>query len=428
MQKTIAEQIFIEKCADPRLQAGSFVFAEPDYAMCPEGTFVLAQKAFEDLGVPVKHPGRLLLIQDHAVPAKDIAAATRSKAMRDFACRHAISHHYDIGRGGICHHVVMDSGLLRPGMLVVGADSHTCTYGALGVFSTGVGSTDLAAVMATGRLWFRVPKSIKVVLRGTLRPHVQGKDAALALISKLGTDGATYMSLEFAGEGMASLCMADRISMCNMAVEAGSKSALFEVDDVTRDFLKCTGEQSQQGYRTGEDRAYCRVLPLDLSEVEPLVAAPHLPSNVTKADSLSEVRIDQAFIGSCTNGRIEDMRAAASVLAGRKVHPYVRLIVIPGTQQIYRQMAREGLLDIFLDAGAVIGPPTCGPCLGDHMGVIADEEVCISTTNRNFIGRMGSAKGFVYLASPWVAAASAVRGSICIPEQLSADGCAERRG
>jgi 3-isopropylmalate/(R)-2-methylmalate dehydratase large subunit len=419
MDSTIAVRILRKKCNNHSAGIGDIVFAGVDRAMSPNGTMLLAIEAFNRIGRSLYDPDMLVIVQDHGIPAKDIATANQSRSVRMFAREHHIKNYFEIGRGGICHHIVPDSGLFRPGDLIVGSDSHTCTYGAFGAFGTGVGSTDLAAVMATGRLWFRIPSSVKVVLKGKKAKYVQGKDIILRLISILGVEGATYKVLEFTGESLLCLGISDRITICNMAVEAGAKSAIFEVDDITREYFSRFKDAGACPFlKVGPDNAYGQILELDLSTLVALVAQPFLPSNVKPAAELDGIFIDQAFIGSCTNGRIEDMRMAAGILKGKKVHPDVRLIIIPGTQEITKAMLREGLSEILVEAGAMIGPPTCGPCLGEHMGVLGDGEVCISTTNRNFVGRMGSTSSRVYLANPAVVAASAVKGRICSPEVI----------
>lgn len=419
MKCSITEKIFQSHAGEANVRTGSILFAGIDLAMGTDATMPLAIQEFNKIGRDVFDPAKIALVQDHFVPAKDIMTANYSLEMRKFAEQHRIKNYFELGRGGICHHIVPDEGLCYPGDLIVGADSHTCTYGAFGAFATGVGSTDLAAAMATGKLWFKIPAAIKVVLTGKKRAYVQGKDIILKLISILGVDGATYKALEFTGDGLADLDMSDRITICNMAIEAGGKTGIFEVDDITREyFRKFNNNKVVENLKTGEDSAYEQIIELDISAIEPLVAEPFLPSNVRAVSRVDSICINQAVLGSCTNGRIEDMQMAAGVLKGRKVHPRVRLIVIPGTQEILKQMIKENLLDVFVDAGAVISPPTCGPCLGGHMGILGDNEVCIASTNRNFVGRMGSTSSKVYLANPAVVAASAVRGEICHPEVL----------
>lgn len=420
MNSSITERIFQQHTKEKDIKVGSILFADVDLAVGTDATMPLAIKEFKATGKKVFNPEQIALVQDHFVPAKDIASANHSQEMRIFAREENIRNYFELGRGGICHHIVPDSGLCYPGDLIVGADSHTCTYGAFGAFATGVGSTDLAAVMATGKLWFRVPQAIKVVLYGRKREYVQGKDIILKLISMLGVDGATYKALEFTGEGLTDLDMSDRITICNMAIEAGGKTGIFEVDDVTIEYFeRFQNKRMVQILKTGDDSAYEQVIGLDISLIEPLVAEPFLPSKVRPASEFKSLIIDQAVLGSCTNGRLEDMRMAARVLKGRHVHPGVRLIVIPGTQEILKSMIEEGLLNIFIDAGAMISPPTCGPCLGGHMGILGDNEVCISSSNRNFVGRMGSTSSKVYLANPAIVAASAVHGAICHPEVFS---------
>lgn len=416
---TITEKIFNNHCDGKTVKPGSILFAHIDLAMGTDATMPIAIKEFLKTGRKVFDPSKIVLVQDHFVPAKDIASSNYSREMRLFAREHGIENYFELGRGGICHHIVPDSGLCYPGDLIVGADSHTCTYGAFGSFATGVGSTDLAAAMATGKLWFKVPGSIKVVLTGKKNRYVQGKDIILKLISMLGVDGATYKALEFTGAGLKGLDMADRITMCNMAIEAGAKTGIFGVDEITADyFKKFEGGREVFRLKADEDAEYEQEIELCISDIEPLVAEPYLPSKVRPASALKGIEIDQAFIGSCTNGRIEDMRQAAMILANSRVHPRVRLIVIPGTQEILKTMAREGLVETFVASGATISSPTCGPCLGGHMGVLADNEVCIATSNRNFVGRMGSTSSRVFLANAAVVAASAVKGEICHPEVI----------
>ena len=367
----------------------------------------------------MKYPEKVVLVLDHFVPAKDIRSAEQCKTVRDFAAEQGIRHFYDVGKAGVEHALLPELGLVRPGMLIIGADSHTCTYGALGCVSTGVGSTDMAAAMLTGRLWFRVPEGIKIVLEGSLRPYVTGKDVILTLIGMLGVDGATYRSLEFFG-ATHSLSAEDRLTIANMAVECGAKNAFFPVDDIARSYLSSRGAEfsEEDVFLPDEDAAYERTLTLDLSEVMPTVAFPHLPSNVKVfgRDVPDGIKIDQVVIGSCTNGRLSDMRAAASVMKGRKVADGVRCIVIPATMEVYRNCLDEGLISVFLDSGAVVSTPTCGPCLGGYMGILAHGERAVSTTNRNFVGRMGDVTSEVYLASPYVAAESAIRGVLACPE------------
>ncbi|MBM7865948.1 homoaconitate hydratase family protein [Heliobacterium gestii] len=419
MGKTMAEKIFQAHNGGKEVKTGEIVFANVDLVMGTDATVPLAIGEFEKIGKAVFDPAKVVLVQDHFVPARDTNTANLSNQMRQFARKHGITHHVEVGRGGICHHYVPDSGLCNPGDLIIGADSHTTTYGAFGALGTGVGSTDFAAAMATGRLWFKVPPAIKVVLTGKKKKYVQGKDIILKLISMIGVDGAAYKSLEFTGPSLKHLDMADRITICNMAVEAGAKAGIFEVDDVTADYFKKYHKKKDiLRLKADADAEYVQEIPISISDLEPLVAEPYLPSKVKGVKELQEIAVDQVFIGSCTNGRMEDMRQAAKILSKRRVHPDVRLIVIPGTYAILEEMAEEGIMETFIAAGASVQSPTCGPCCGGHTGILGDDEVCLSTSNRNFVGRMGSPSSRVYLANPAVAAASAVAGKIIHPEDL----------
>lgn len=421
MNGTISQRIFQRHARGRPVRPGEILHADVDLIMATDG-FAGILRMVEEIGGRPEAIDRFVAIADHHVPANTVQAANTALAGRALARKFGLRHYYDVGRGGICHHLVPELGLVRPGNLVIGADSHTVTYGAFGAFSTGLGGADAAVAVATGQLWFRVPEAYKVVLRGEKGPYVQGKDIILTLLSMLGPSGAVYKALEFTGDALPGLTIADRVTVSNMVVEMGAKAGIFEVDDVTRGYFDRT-----HGYRvpaadcllTGDDSAYERVIPLDISAIEPVVAMPDLPSNARPVRALKGIRVDQALIGSCTNGRMEDMRMAAEVLRGRAAHPDVRLIVLPGTQRMYGQMIREGLAEIFLDAGAIIGPPTCGPCAGVHMGMLGDGETCISCTNRNFTGRMGSPKAAVYLGNPAVVAAAAVKGEICHPEEVT---------
>ena len=361
---------------------------------------------------------KIALVMDHFIPNKDIKSAENCKCCREFACRHEITNYFDVGDMGIEHALLPEKGLVVAGDAVIGADSHTCTYGALGAFSTGVGSTDMAAGMVTGKAWFKVPSAIKFQLVGKPAKWVSGKDVILHIIGMIGVDGALYKSMEFVGEGIRNLSMDDRFTICNMAIEAGGKNGIFPVDELAVEYMKEHSKREFTVYEADEDAEYDETYVIDLSELKPTVSFPHLPSNTRTIDQVGEVKVDQAVIGSCTNGRIEDMRIAAEVLKGRKIAKGVRCIVIPATQSIYLQAMKEGLLEIFIEAGAVVSTPTCGPCLGGYMGILAAGERCISTTNRNFVGRMGHVDSEVYLASPAVAAASAVAGKIICPCQL----------
>ena len=361
---------------------------------------------------------KIALVMDHFIPNKDIKSAENCKCCREFACRHEITNYFDVGDMGIEHALLPEKGLVVAGDAVIGADSHTCTYGALGAFSTGVGSTDMAAGMVTGKAWFKVPSAIKFELVGKPSKWVSGKDVILHIIGMIGVDGALYKSMEFVGEGIKTLSMDDRFTICNMAIEAGGKNGIFPVDELAVEYMKEHSKRAFTVYEADEDAEYDETYVIDLSQLKPTVSFPHLPSNTRTIDQVGEVKVDQAVIGSCTNGRIEDMRIAAEVLKGRKIAKGVRCIVIPATQSIYLQAMKEGLLEIFIEAGAVVSTPTCGPCLGGYMGILAAGERCISTTNRNFVGRMGHVDSEVYLASPAVAAASAVAGKIICPCQL----------
>ncbi len=415
--KTIAEKILSAKSGEDAY-AGQIVNAEVDYVMVNDVTGPIAFREFEELGMePVRE--RMVLIPDHYVPNKDVASAEQAKEMREFARRYAIDNYFEVGRSGVCHQLMVDEGFAAPGRLIVGADSHTCTYGGLGAFSTGVGSTEAAAVFATGRLWFKVPESIKVLLSGDFRPGVGGKDLVIRIISDIGVDGATYKTFEFAGDGVAQVPVSDRLTIANMAIEAGGKAGIFPCDPSTEEYIAETVKGDYRVYEADDDAQYCLTLHYDLGELEPMVAFPHLPEN-GRAVKDSDVSIDQAWLGSCTNGRIEDLRIAAEVVKGRTVHPDVRFIVVPASPRVYRQAMKEGLLEIFMEAGAYVSGPTCGACLGGHMGILAAGERCVASTNRNFIGRMGHKDSEVYLAGPGVVAASAVAGRIVAPDDLEA--------
>jgi 3-isopropylmalate/(R)-2-methylmalate dehydratase large subunit len=396
-----------------------------DVVLANDITAPIAIREFEKLGVegtPLKvfDPDRVVMVADHFAPNKDIQSAEQCLVMRQFARVQGLSHYFDVGCMGIEHVLLPEQGLVAPGDIVVGADSHTCTYGALGAFATGMGSTDIAVAMATGRVWLRVPETIRVVYHGELRPWVGGKDLILYTIGQIGVSGARYKTIEFAGPVIAErfLPMADRFTMANMAIEAGGKAGLFTVDDATQAYVDGRVSRPYRAYSADADATYADVVEIDVGQIEPQVAFPHLPENVCPVSEADDVRIDQAVIGSCTNGRLEDLRVAAELLRGRRVHPDVRCIVIPGTQQVYLDALREGLMEVFVEAGAAVSTPTCGPCLGGHMGVLAAGERAVSTTNRNFRGRMGHPESEVYLAGPAVAAASAVAGRIATPEEV----------
>lgn len=420
MKMTATQKIFARHAGRDSVVAGELVTADVDLVLGNDITSPVAIKEMKKAGDKVKYPDRIALVLDHFVPAKDIKSAEQCKTVRDFAKEQGINHFYDVGKAGIEHALLPELGLVRPASLIIGADSHTCTYGALGCVSTGVGSTDMAAAMLTGKLWFRVPAAIKITLRGKLRRYVTGKDVILTLIGILGVDGATYKSLEFFGD-VASLTVDERLTIANMAIECGAKNAFFPIDDAAREYLSSRGVtfSPEDEVTPDTDAEYEREIMLDLSSVMPTVAFPHLPSNVRffGKDVPDGIKIDQSVIGSCTNGRISDMRAAASVMKGRKVADGVRCIVIPATQEVYKQCVDEGLVDIFIESGAAVSTPTCGPCLGGYMGILAHGERAVATTNRNFVGRMGDTTSEVYLASPYVAAESAIQGVLACPKE-----------
>lgn len=419
MGQTITEKILMAHTDLKDIAPGQLINARVDIALGNDITAPIAIREFRAAGgTKVFDKNKVALVLDHFTPNKDINSAEQCKTVREFAVEHGVVHFYEGGQVGVEHALLPEKGIVLPGDLVVGADSHTCTYGALGAFATGVGSTDLAAAMLTGELWFKVPESIKFVVYGKLSKWVSGKDLILNIIGRIGVDGALYQAMEFTGETIAALPMADRLSMANMAIEAGAKNGIFAPDAVTEAYVKPRAKRPYQFYASDADAVYSQTIEIDASELEPQVAFPHLPSNVKGVSEAGNVRIDQSLIGSCTNGRIEDLRIAAQILKNRKAAPYVRLIVVPATPLIYKQAMKEGLLDIFLDADAVISPPSCGACLGGHLGILAAGEKSIATTNRNFVGRMGHPKSEVYLASPAVAAASAVLGRIASPEEL----------
>ena len=413
--KTIAEKILSRKSGTDA-RAGQIVIADVDYVMVNDVTGPIAFREYEKLGTDRLYKDSMVLIPDHYVPAKDIDSAAQAKEMREFAQKHQIPNYFEIGRSGVCHQLMVEEGFAAPGRLIVGADSHTCTYGAVNALSTGIGSTEAAAVFATGRLWFKVPETIKVVVKGKFNRYVGGKDLILKIITDIGVDGANYKAFEFHGD-VQNISVPDRLAISNMAIEAGGKAGIFPCDELTREYIKDSVRGEYEAVDADDDAVYCRTLEYDLSELEPFVSYPHLPSNgrpVKEAD----VRIDQAYLGSCTNGRIEDMRIGAEILRGRHVAPGVRMIVVPASQRVLKQMADEGLIDVFLEAGAFVSGPTCGACLGGYMGILAPGEVAVASTNRNFIGRMGAKDSYVYLAGPAVVAASAVAGRIVTPDDL----------
>jgi 3-isopropylmalate/(R)-2-methylmalate dehydratase large subunit len=414
---TLAEKIMAAHSGKKQVSPGDFVNCKVDMVLSNDITAPIAIREFRRLGVKVFDPKKIVMVPDHFVPNKDISSAEQSKILREFAHETGINY-FEVGEMGIEHVLLPEKGLVLPGDVVVGADSHTCTYGAVGAFATGMGSTDIAAAMATGDIWMKVPTSIKFVYHGKLGKWVGGKDLILYTIGKIGVDGALYASMEFTGEAIDALSMAGRFTMANMAIEAGGKAGLFRVDEKTLDYVKPRAKRKYTVYEPDPDARYAQVIDWDVSNIEPQVAVPHLPSNVKPVSQLSNIQIDQAVIGSCTNGRLEDLQIAARVMKGKKVNPNVRCIVIPGTQTVYLEALKEGLIETFVTAGAAFSTPTCGPCLGGYMGILAAGERAISTTNRNFVGRMGSPKSEVYLANPAVAAASAIAGRIVSPEGL----------
>ena len=419
MGMTMTQKILAAHAGLSDVKAGQLIEADLDLVLGNDITSPVAineMKKFDTETVFDKD--KIALVMDHFIPNKDIKSAENCKCCRDFACRHEISIYFDVGQMGIEHALLPEKGLVVAGDAVIGADSHTCTYGALGAFSTGVGSTDMAAGMVTGKAWFKVPSALKFELVGKPGGWVSGKDVILHIIGMIGVDGALYKSMEFTGEGIKNLTMDDRFTICNMAIEAGGKNGIFPVDDLAVQYMKEHSKREFTVYEADPDAEYDEVYTIDLSELKPTVAFPHLPENTKTIGSFGDITVDQSVIGSCTNGRIDDMRIAAKVMKGRKVAKNVRCIVIPATQEIYLQAMREGLLEIFIEAGAIVSTPTCGPCLGGYMGILAAGERCISTTNRNFVGRMGHVDSEVYLASPAIAAASAITGKISAPEEL----------
>lgn len=416
---TMAEKILAAHAGLDEVVPGQLIECDLDLVLSNDVTAPIAIKEFKKLGLEkVFDPTKIALVPDHYVPNKDIKSAEQAKIVRDFAHEQGITHYYEVGCMGVEHALLPEQGVVGAGDLIIGSDSHTCTYGALGAFATGVGSTDAAVGYATGRAWFKVPESLLFNIEGELRPGVTGKDIILHIIGMIGVDGALYQAMEFRGSAISNLSMEGRMTISNMAIEAGGKAGLIEVDDVTRAYLDGRAERPYVEYHSDPDAQYAHVYNIDAQDIVPTVAFPHLPSNTRPASEARDITIDQAIIGSCTNGRIEDMRAAAEVLKGHKVNPNVRCIVIPATQLVYRQCIEEGLTDIFLDANCAVSTPTCGPCLGGYMGILAAGERSIATTNRNFVGRMGDPTSEVYLSSPAVAAASAVLGHIGLPEDL----------
>jgi len=416
---TMTQKILAAHAGRDAVRAGELIEAKLDLVLGNDITTPVAITEFEKAGFTrVFDREKIAVVLDHSTPCKDIKSAELCRQARDFAKKHRLAHFYDVGQAGVEHALIPEKGLAAPGELIIGADSHTCTYGALGAVSTGIGSTDMAAGMATGLCWFRVPAAVRVVLHGALAPFVCGKDVVLHLIGLTGVDGALYQSLEFCGEGVASLTMDDRFTIANMAIEAGAKNGIFPVDGATRAYLEPRVSRPWTAFEADPDASYARTVEIDLDALEPTVALPHLPENAKPVGEAEGLPIDQAIIGSCTNGRISDLRAAAAIFKGRAVAPGVRCIVLPATQAVYLQAMEEGLLKIFIEAGCAVSTPTCGPCLGGHMGVMAEGERAVSTTNRNFVGRMGHASSEIVLASPAVAAASAVKGCIADPRKL----------
>ena len=419
MGMTMTQKILAAHAGLPSVTAGQLIRAKVDLVLGNDITAPVAIQEFEKAGIErVFNKDKIALVMDHFTPNKDIKAAEQCKVVREFAKKHAITNFFDVGKVGVEHALLPELGLVKPGDLVIGADSHTCTYGALAAFSTGVGSTDMAAGMATGACWLKVPTAIRFVLTGKLKPWVSGKDVILHLIGKIGVDGALYQSMEFTGEGLKSLTMEDRLCMANMAIEAGAKNGVFEYDEQTAQYAADHGCKDWTVYQADADAEYTATYEIDLSAIAPTVSLPHLPDNAKPVSEVGDITIDQAVIGSCTNGRIEDLRAAAKLFEGRQVHEGVRCIVIPATQQIMLQAMEEGLVKIFIDVGCAVSTPTCGPCLGGHMGILAKGERAVATTNRNFVGRMGHTGSEVYLASPAVAAASAIAGKLVSPETV----------
>jgi len=418
MGMNMTEKILARHAGLETVVPGQLINCQLDMVLANDITAPPAIKEFEKIGRPVFDRTKIALVPDHFTPNKDIKTAGLTKAVRDFAQKHAIVNYFEVGRMGIEHVILPEKGLVGPGMLTIGADSHTCTYGAVGGFSTGVGTTDLAVALATGEAWFKVPETIKVELQGKKPEGINGKDVILTLIGMIGVDGALYKALEFAGEGLASLSMTDRFTIANMAIEAGGKNGIFPVDEKTRAYVDGRVQREYEIIAPDADASYAQVVTINLSELRPVVAFPHLPGNTKRVEDIGKIEIDQVVIGSCTNGRLEDLEIAAKILAGRSIHPRVRCIVVPGSQQVYLDAMKAGYIEMMINAGAAVSTPTCGPCMGGHMGILAAGERCVSTTNRNFRGRMGHVDSEVYLAGPHVAAASAVLGRIATPEEV----------
>ena len=418
MGMTMTQKILAAHAGLDSVTAGQLIEADLDLVLGNDITSPVAIHEIEKMNVDgVFHKDKIALVMDHFVPNKDIKSAEHCKCVREFACKNGITNYFDVGKMGIEHALLPEQGLTVAGDVIIGADSHTCTYGALGAFSTGVGSTDMAAGMATGKAWFKVPSAIKVTVTGSPKKYISGKDLILHLIGMIGVDGALYKSLEFTGDGIASLTMDDRFTIANMAIEAGAKNGIFPVDALAEEYMKAHSKRPYKIYEADADAEYEQEITIDLSTLKSTVAFPHLPENTKTIDEVEDIKIDQVVIGSCTNGRLDDLRCAAEILKGKKVADGIRVIIIPATQQIYLDAMEEGLLKIFVEAGAIVSAPTCGPCLGGYMGILAEGERCVSTTNRNFVGRMGHVESEIYLASPAVAAASAITGRISGPEE-----------
>ncbi|MFC1982175.1 3-isopropylmalate dehydratase large subunit [Chloroflexota bacterium] len=418
----LAEKILAAHTDKKEVSPGEFINVKVDMILGNDITAPISVREFRRTGVDkVFDPQKIVMVPDHFVPNKDIASAENAKIMREFCYEQGLLY-FEVGQMGIEHVLLPEQGLVLPGDVLIGADSHTCTYGALGAFTTGVGSTDISAAMATGDIWMKVPPTIKLVYHGNLGDWVGGKDLILYTIGDIGVDGALYSAIEFTGEAVDALSMEGRFTMANMTIEAGGKAGLFRVDNKTQLYIKSRAKRSYLVYEPDADAEYSKVIEYDVSNIEPQVSLPHLPANAVPISKVGDVEIDQAIIGSCTNGRLEDLRLAAHVLKGKQVHPRMRCIIVPGSQQVYLDALTEGLIEIFIKAGAAVSTPTCGPCMGGHMGILAEGERCISTTNRNFIGRMGSAKSEIYLSNPAVAAASAIAGKIVSPEEVVGKG------
>ena len=418
MGMTMTQKIMAAHAGKDSVKPGDLIYCKLDLVMANDITAPPSIKEFEKIGCPVFDRTKIALVPDHFTPNKDIKSAGLAKIVRDFAKKHDIQNYFEVGRAGIEHVILPEKGLVAPGMMIIGADSHTCTYGAVGAFCTGVGSTDLGVAMATGEAWFKVPEAIKVVITGSKPEDVTGKDVILTLIGMIGVSGALYQSLEFTGPGVASLSMADRLTIANMAIEAGAKNGIFPVDERTRAYEEGRVDHPYTVYEADPDAEYARTVEIDLSSLSPVVAFPHLPENVKVIGTFGDIKIDQVVLGSCTNGRLEDLAIAARIFEGHTVHPDVRCIVIPGSRQVYRDAMKAGYIETFIEAGCAVSTPTCGPCLGGYMGILTAGERCVSTTNRNFRGRMGHVDSEVYLAGPQTAAASAILGKIAAPKEV----------